>query len=62
MWQILYAPQMVQVWVGTWKQIPKISDVEDVFLIDEYRVISMLKVSVMQAMIQIERHTGWRID
>ena len=35
---------------------------DDVFLIDDNRIISMLKVRVIQAMIQIERPSGWGIE
>ena len=39
----------------------RVTRCEDVFLIDDNRIISMLKVRVIQAMLQIE-WTEWGID
>ena len=35
---------------------------EDIFKTEHHRALSMLKVRIVQAMIQIERPTAWNID
>ena len=37
----------------------RVNGYEEVFTIDNNRIISMIKVRVIQAMIQVERPSGW---
>ena len=40
----------------------KVNDYDNVFAIDRSGAISMIKVGVIQAMIQIVRPTGWNVE
>ena len=40
----------------------RVNNYQDVFNIDNNRIISMIKVRVIQAMIQIIRPTGWNVE
>ena len=42
--------------------IHRVESYEDVFTIDDSRIISMIKVRVVQAMIQIARPVAWGVE
>ena len=41
------------------KHLHRVTRYEDVFTIDDNRIISMIKIRVVQAMIQVTRPTAW---